>query len=58
MLPYQVPLKVGVAKILWQLGVLEDKELHSKGKGTMLLDFTSAHHFFLTKGGYRHIEIF
>ena len=30
-LPYQVPLKVGVAKFLWQLGGVEEKFLHKSG---------------------------
>ena len=38
--------------------MLEDKELCNKGKGTMFLDFTSAHYFVLTKYGYRQIEFF
>jgi len=30
-LPYQVPLKVGVAKFLWQLGGVEEAFLHKRG---------------------------
>ena len=58
MLPFQVPLLVGVAKFLWQLGMLEDKEFFNRGKGTMFLDVTSAHYFVLKKYGYRNLETF
>ena len=30
-LPYQVPLKVGVAEFLWQLGGVEEAFLHKRG---------------------------
>ena len=46
MLPFQVPLLVAVAEFLWQLGMLEDKELFNIGRGTIFLDYTSAHYFF------------
>ncbi len=32
-LPYQVPLKVGVAKFLWQLGGLEETYLLKRSEG-------------------------
>ena len=58
MLPFQVPLLVDVAKFLWQLSMLEDKELFNRGKGIMFPDVTSAHYFVFKKLGYRHLETF
>ena len=58
MLPFQFPLLVGVAKFLGQLGMFEDKKLFNRGKGTMFLDFTSAHYFVFKKYGYRQLETF
>ena len=58
MLPFQVPLLVGVAKFLWQLGMIEDRELLGRGKGTLFPDVTSAHHFVFKKTRYRQLETF
>ena len=38
--------------------MFENKDLYNRGKGTMFLDFTSAHYFFFKKYGYRDLEIF
>ena len=58
MLPFQVPLLVGVAEFLWQLGMLEEKELFNRGKDTMFPNVTSAHYFVLKTLGYRQLEAF
>ena len=58
MLPFQVLLLVGVANFLWQLGMLEDKELFNRGKGTMFPNVTSAHYFVFKKLGYGYLERF
>ena len=58
MVPFQVPLLVGVAEFLWQLGMIEDKELLGRGKGTLFPDVRSAHHFVFKKPGYRQLETF
>ena len=58
MLPFQVPLLVGVAKFLWQLGMLEDRESFNRGKGTMFPDVTSVHYFVFKRPGYRQLEEF
>lgn len=52
MLPYQVPLKVGVAKILWQLGGLEESYLLKRSLGSIFPTCTVAHQFLITKGGW------
>ena len=58
MLPFQVPLLVGVAEFLWQFGILEDRELFNRGKSTMFPDVTSAHYFVFKKLGYQQLETF
>ena len=58
MLPFQVPLLVGVVEFLWQLGMIEDRELLGRGKGTLFPDVTSTHHFVFKKPRYRQLERF
>ena len=58
MLTFQVPLLVGDGEFLWQLGMLEDKELFNKGRVTFLPEITSAHYFVFKKFGYRQLETF
>ena len=43
---------------MWQLGMIEDKELLGRGKCTLFPDVTSAHHFVFKKPGYRQLETF
>ena len=50
--PYQVPVKVGIAKILWQLGGLEETYLVRRGRGSIFHTCTIAHHFIIKKGGW------
>ena len=57
-LPFQVPLLVGVAEFLWKLGMVEDRELLGKGKGTLFPNVTSAHHFVFKNPGYMQLETF
>ena len=52
MLPYQVPLKVGVAEILWQLGGLEESYLLKRSLGSIFPTCTMVHQFVITKGGW------
>lgn len=58
MLPYQVPLKVGIAEVLRQIGSVQEAELTSKGKGTIFPTVTIAHQFIITKGGWNCFEDF
>jgi len=51
-LPYHVPLKVEVAKFLWQLGGLEETYLLKRQRGSILPTCTMAHQFVITKGGW------
>ena len=51
-LPYQVPLKVGIAEVLWQLGEVEETLLLKRQKGSIFPTCTVAHHFVITKGGW------
>lgn len=57
-LPYQVPLKVGVAEILWQLGGVEETLLVKRQKGSIFPTCTVAHHFVITKGGWLSLHNF
>lgn len=51
LLPYQVPLKIGIAEVLRQIGGVQEAELTNRGKGTIFPTITMAHHFVITKGG-------
>lgn len=52
LLPYQVPLKVGIAEILRQISGVQEVELIGRGKGTIFPTVTIAHQFVITKGGW------
>ncbi len=52
MLPYQVPLKVGVPEFLCQLGGVEEAFLHKRGIGSIFPTCTVAHQFVITKEGW------
>ncbi len=51
-LPYQVPLKVGIAEFFWQLGGVEETFLHKRGTGSIFPTCTIAHQFVITKEGW------
>ena len=51
-LPYQVPLKVGMDEVLWQLGGLEEMFLLKRQLGSSFPTCTVAHQFVITKGGW------
>ena len=51
-LPYQVPLKVGVAEVLWQMGGVEEMFLMKRQLGSLFPTCTVAHQFVITKGGW------
>ena len=57
-LPYQVPLKVGVAEFLWQLGGVEDTFLHKRGTWSIFPTCTVAHQFVITKEGWVFLQKF
>ena len=57
-LPYQVPLKVGVATFLWQLGGVEEAFLHKRGTGSIFPTCTVAHQFVITKEGWIFLHKF
>lgn len=57
-LPYQVPLKIAIAKFLRQLGEIEDSNLAGKGRGTLFQNITISHQFIITKGGWSHMGRF
>lgn len=43
LLPYQVPLKIGIAEVLRQIGGLQEEELTNKGRGKIFPTITMAH---------------
>ena len=57
-LPYQVPLKLGVAEFLWQLGGVEETFLHKRGTGSIFPTYTVAHQFVITKEGWVFLHKF
>ena len=48
-LPYQVPLKVGIAEILWQIGSVEERELLIESTSTFFPQVTIVHNFVFVK---------
>lgn len=58
LLPYQVPLKIGIAKVLRQIGGSQEAKLMNRGKGTVFPTVTIAHQFVITKGGWKHFNDF
>ena len=38
--PYQVPLKVGIVEMLWQIGGLEETQLTGRSRGSIFPTFT------------------
>lgn len=58
LLPDQVPLKIGIAEVLRQIGGVQEAELTNMGKGTILTTITMAHHFVISKGGWKYFEEF
>ena len=47
-LPYQMPLKVGMAEILWHLGGLEETYLLKRSLGSIFPTCSLAHQFVIT----------
>lgn len=58
LLPYQVPLKVGIVEVLRQIGSVQEVELSNRGKGTIFPTVTIAHKFVITKGVWKYFEEF
>lgn len=58
LLPYKVPLKIGIAEVLRQLESLQEVELTNKGRGSIFPAITLAHQFVITKGGWVHFDKF
>lgn len=56
LLPYQVPLKLGIVEVLRQIGSVQEVELSNRGKGTIFPTVTVAHQFVITKGGWKCFE--
>ena len=57
-LPYQVPLKVGMAEVLWQMGGVEEMFLMKRQLGSFFPTCTVAHQFVITKGGWLFLSKF
>lgn len=51
-LPYQIPLKVGIAEMLCQIGRLEEEQLTGQSRGSIFLSCIVSHQFIVTKGGW------
>lgn len=56
-LHFHVPLKIGIAKLLWQIRTIEERDMVGKGKGTFFSIVTLAHDFFFLKKGWRHLNL-
>lgn len=55
-LPYNVPLRLGFAKVLWQVGCIHDKEIKGRGKGTIFPNYTFIPYFAIMKWRYVHFD--
>lgn len=53
---FNVPLGLGFAEVMWQLGCIHEDELTKSGKGTFFLDYTIIPYFVILKGGWVHFE--
>ena len=51
-LPYQVPLKVGMDEVFWKLGGLEETYLLKRSLGSIFPTCIVAHQFVITKDGW------
>lgn len=50
-LPFQVPLKVVIVELLWKIGLVEERELLGKSKGTFFPQVTIVLNFVFVKKG-------
>ena len=55
-LPFHVPLKIGIAKLLWKIGTIDERELPKKG--TFFPVVTVVHDFFFLRKGWKHLNLF
>ena len=55
-LPFHVPLKLGIAELLWQIGSIDDRELNRKG--TFFPIVTVAHDFVFVRKGWKNLKLF
>ena len=55
-LPFHVPLKIGIAELLWQIGSIDDRELNRKG--TFFPIVTMAHDFVFVRKGWKNLKLF
>jgi hypothetical protein len=54
--PYNVPPRLGLAEVLWQIGCIQDDNLTGKGKGTFFPDFIVIYNFVIAKDGWTYFE--
>lgn len=57
-LPYQVPLKVGIVELLWQIRSVEKRDFLSKSKSTFFPMIAIIHNFVFIKKGWRNLGKF
>jgi hypothetical protein len=56
--PFHVPLKIGIAELLWKIKTIEERDMNGKGKCTFFPIVILAHDFFFVKKGWRHLNFF
>ena len=56
MLPFHVPLKIGIAELLWQIGTIDERKLPKKG--TFFPIFTVKNDFVFVRKGWKHLSLF
>lgn len=55
-LPFHVPLKIGIAKLLWQIGTIDERDLPNNG--TFFLVVTIVHDFVFVRKGWKNLNLF
>lgn len=57
-LPFNIPMRMGFTKVMWQIWCIQDKDLKGRGKGTIFPNYTIIPYFVILKGGYEHFDKF
>lgn len=56
LLPFHVPLKIGIDELLWQIGTIDERELPRKD--TFFPIVTVEHDFVFVRKGWKHLNLF
>ena len=57
-LPFHVPLNIGIVELLWKIRTIEERDMIGKGKGTFFPVVTLAHDFVFERKGWKKLSLF